>query len=94
MLEFGHSVSRQLGGPIHTKTVTLYFTDGKIERDAFGRYLAYIYLDGRDVSEWMLEDGLVWARPEPHPKTSIYESLNRAARGRKSGVYGLRKRSR
>jgi endonuclease YncB( thermonuclease family) len=92
LLDFGKTVARRLEDRIKGQTVTLYFVDGKIEQDAFGRYLAYIYVNGRDVSEWMLEEGLVWARAEPHPKSSIYKSKNRQAKSLRVGVYGIRKR--
>lgn len=33
-------------------------TDGR-ERDNFGRILAHIFLDGEDLGQWLLEQGLV-----------------------------------
>ena len=92
LLEFGHSVSKRLDERIGGKAVDLHFADGKIQRDAFGRYLAYVYFEGMDINEWMLEEGLVWPRPEPHPKTSVYESMNKYARNLRLGVYRLKMR--
>lgn len=49
---------------IEGREITIDFTDPKGKRDNWGRLLASVFVDGRDVGETMVEAG--WAEPWPN----------------------------
>ena len=86
---FGRDVADEARRRLLDKKVVLYFPGGHIERGAFGRLIAYVYVDGSDYAENLARNGMAWAREEPHPKSAQYARLAETARTQKWGAFGI-----
>jgi len=89
LLAFGKDVANEAKRQLLDKEVVIYFPNRRIERGAFGRLIAYIYVDGSDYGENLARGGMAWAREEPHPKSRQYTLHTDAAKTRGLGVFGL-----
>ena len=67
--------------------VDLVHESGSRQLDDFGRVLAYVEVDGRDIAEELLSAGLAEARREPHPRSGHYRDLEKQARSARGGIW-------
>lgn len=67
--------------------IDLVHESGSRQLDDFGRVLAYIEVEGRDIAEDLLSAGLAEARREPHPRSSRYRNLEKQARSARAGIW-------
>jgi micrococcal nuclease len=91
LLSISGVITRQMESGLVGRNVNLIFPRVKIERDAFSRLLAYVEVDGKDIGAMLLRNGLVYPRPEPHPRQATYQALNAEARENRKGIYGLQR---
>ena len=89
LLQISQIVIRQMDIMLTGKGVKIVFPRGKVEYDSFGRVLAYIEVDGKDVCEMLLRNGLCYPRPEPHPRKERYAQVAADAQSQRKGMYGL-----
>ena len=90
LLQVSELVIRQMDMSLTGRPVHLVFPRGRVEYDSFGRLLAYVETAGKkDMGEMLLRNGLVYPRPEPHPRRDRYYSVNQVAQLQKKGIYGL-----
>lgn len=85
----GIAAARALTGLIRNRTVTVT-TDPRSDRyDRYGRLLAYVSLNGKDVALGLIEDGLVKAwHPGGEPQPTRFGTYNRAQAIARSGRVG------
>ena len=55
-------------------------------RDAYGRVLARLAVDGRDVGGWLVVNGLAWS-PEFQHRRGVYAELEAQAREARRGLW-------
>jgi micrococcal nuclease len=55
------------------REVTIQFAGDGIQRDAFGRLLAYVFVNEEDYGILLLQNGLAYTREEEHPRQGYYE---------------------
>ncbi len=67
--------------------VDLVHESGSRQLDDFGRVLAYVEVEGRDIAEELLATGLAEARREPHPRSGHYHDLEKQARSARAGIW-------
>lgn len=79
---FGGASKRALSDMIHGKTVNL---DTK-EQDKYGRTVAEVYYDGKNVNKEMVALGMAWAYRE-YVKDQEYLDLENAARRASLGIW-------
>ncbi|MBP7830630.1 MAG: thermonuclease family protein [Kiritimatiellae bacterium] len=89
LLQISQVVIRQMDIMLTGKDVKIVFPRGKVEYDSFGRVLAYIEVGGKDICEMLIRNGLVYPRPEPHPRKERYAQVNAEAKAQRKGIYGL-----
>ncbi|MDG4658085.1 thermonuclease family protein [Ectobacillus antri] len=73
------------------KMVTLVFDKGN-QQDHYGRYLAYVYVDGKSVGAQMLREGLGIVRYVETGTDTLYKQFKEAeqvAREQKKGVWSI-----
>lgn len=90
LLQISGLIKSQADNLLPGRAIKLVFPDKEIERDSFGRLLAYVEVGDRDFGAMLLRNGLVYPRPEKHPRMKDYQELNDQAREDKKGLYGLR----
>lgn len=69
------------------KTIRIEFSADHIEYDAFGRLLAYVFVQDLDFGRFLLENGLAYPRSEDHVRDKYYEWPTMQARSGKKGMY-------
>ncbi len=89
LMQVSQLVITELNGRLVGQNVDLVFPTGRVEYDSFGRLLAYIERNGKDVGEMLLRNGLVYPRPEPHPRKEHYAQVNVQAQQQRKGFYGF-----
>ncbi len=67
--------------------IDLVHESGSRQLDDFGRVLAYVEVEGRDIAEDLLSAGLAEARREPHPRSDHYRNLEKQARSARAGIW-------
>ncbi len=85
--ELGKTAMALAEDELLNRTVTIRFPSGAIERDNFGRLLAYVYVDGGDYGLRLLAEGLAYPRPESHVREKYYQWPVVQARNDKKGIY-------
>ena len=55
--------------------IRLVFHRAKIKKDYFRRYLAYVEVDGKDIGEILLTEGLAYIYETQHPRKGQYQQL-------------------
>jgi micrococcal nuclease len=88
LLKIGKAAKNLGKQKVLNQQVVIAFPHGKIERDAFGRLLAYVEIDGADYGGFLIENGFAYPRPEEHPLIKKYRKLNSKAQKNESGLYG------
>lgn len=87
-LKIGQSAKKMAEDFLLERYVTLRFPGGAgMETDAFGRLLAYVYIDGRDFGKMLIEEGLAYARPEDHLREKYYQWPVMQARNAHKGMF-------
>ncbi len=72
---------------LNNHMVTIRFPSGKIGRDTFGRLLAYVYIDGTDFGQYLVQKGLAYTRSESHARDRYYEWPMMQARNDRVGIH-------
>jgi len=91
MLKIGKNTKVIAAERLLDHAIVLTFPKGTIERDAFGRLLAYVEINGIDYGAFMIENGLAYPRPEPHPLKKKYFRLYGLAKDKGRGIYAWMK---
>lgn len=86
-LELGMQAQRTVAQAVSGKWVRIKFPEGEIQTDSFGRLLAYVYVDNRDLGLYLLSQGLAYPRPEAHIRQKYYEWPLMQARNYKLGMF-------
>jgi len=89
LLQISQLVIRQMDTTLTGRPVSLVFPRGRVEYDSFGRLLAYVEVSGKDMGEMLLRNGLVYPRPEPHPRLERYYEVNQVAQLERKGLYAF-----
>lgn len=87
LLKIGKNSTEVATERLLNQAIVIAFPNKTIERDTFGRLLAYVEINGVDYGAFMLENGLAYPRPEPHPLKKRYFRLNDQAQEEGRGVY-------
>jgi len=88
MLALGQEIKAYTESELLNKNVTIVFTGGSIERDAFGRLLAHVIIGKKDFGGHLIEKGYAWARDEDHAMKADYKQRSRSAKGARRGILG------
>ena len=91
LLQISGLIKTQADNLLPGRPIKLVFPDKEIQRDSFGRLLAYVEIGDKDFGAMLLRNGLVYPRPEHHPRQTTYNELNEKARSERKGIYGLRR---
>ena len=91
MLKIGKNTKKIAAEHLLNHAIVLTFPRGTIERDAFGRLLAYVEVNGIDYGAFMIENGMAYPRPEPHPLKKRYFTLHDLAKDDRRGIYAWMK---
>ncbi len=70
-----------------SNNVTMVFSEGRVKVGDFGRPLCYLEINGQDLGLTLLDQGLVYCREEPHPKSAAYCKQQDWAKFRRSGLW-------
>lgn len=85
-MPYGDESSSYAKGLLQGRTVTIEFDDGDI-KDKYDRYLAYIYVDGKRVQDYLVENGYAMIRYVNEPNTRYLPELKELeAEAEKRGV--------
>ncbi len=87
LLRAGQSIKAEARTLVEGRAVTVVAPGGLLQPDDYGRLLAYVEVDGRDIGAELITRGLAYARGEPHPRKSSYPELNQQARRAQRGIY-------
>lgn len=69
------------------RDVNLVFPGDKVQRDSFGRLLAYVEEHGVDIGERLLSGGNAFLWDSEHPRRDTYELLESEAKKKRKGVW-------
>jgi micrococcal nuclease len=72
---------------VTNRVVRLVFPGSPEQRDAFGRLLAYVEVDGQDVGRVLLQSGFAVLYPADHPRIGEYREAMETARRQRRGVW-------
>lgn len=89
LLQISQVVIRQMDIMLTGKDIRIVFPRREVEYDSFSRVLAYIEVDGKDIGEMLLRNGLCYPRAESHPRKERYFEVSAEARTQRKGMYGL-----
>ena len=67
--------SREVKTLIEHKKVELYMDPESGDRDRYDRLLRYVHVNGNDVGEHLVSQGLAETRREPHARKKHYLSV-------------------
>jgi len=85
--EMGQRAKQKAKDLLLDNTVTIKFPNGRIERDNFGRLLAYVYTGSSDYGIYLITQGLAYPREEDHVRDKYYEWPVIQAKNDKKGIY-------
>ena len=71
--ELGQKAKKITQDRLIGQLVTIQFPSGEIERDAFGRLLAYVFHNESDYGLFLVQQGLAYTRKESHIRERYYE---------------------
>ena len=69
------------------KDVKIKFPSGEIQRDNFGRLLAYVYINNTDFGLYPMTEGLAYPRKEHHLRDKYYQWPIIQAKNDHKGIY-------
>ncbi|OQA29471.1 MAG: SPBc2 prophage-derived endonuclease YokF precursor [Verrucomicrobia bacterium ADurb.Bin345] len=92
--DLGRLATEAVQTAVTGKLVRIKFPSGSIERDSFGRLLAYVYVDGVDLGLHLMANGLAYPRPEAHVRDKYYEWPLLQARNYRKGMFADEGRAR
>ena len=86
---YGPQASKRLHELLSGKTVELLVNPAE-DKDAYGRLLRYVSLDGIDINAKMLQEGYAESlcKRFPHPRCVEYDALQKEAQTGKKGRWG------
>lgn len=87
-MPFGAESSAYAKGLLQDKTVTLEFDEGDL-KDRYDRYLAYVYLDGKRVQDYLLENGYAMVRYVFEPNTRYLSELREIEKQASNNSIGI-----
>lgn len=90
-MPYGDESSSYAKGLLQGKKVTIEFDDGDI-KDKYDRYLAYIYVDGKRVQDYLVENGYAMIRYVYEPNTrylSELQELEADAERKSLGIWSI-----
>lgn len=87
LLRAGQGIKDEVRELVEGRAVMVVPPGGLLQPDDYGRLLAYVEVDGRDIGAELVARGLAYARDEPHPRRTDYQLLNRRARETRRGIY-------
>lgn len=79
---YGNRSKECLSSFIFGKTITVDVQS----QDSWGRYIAYVYSDGRDISLLMLQEGMAWHFVK-YDNTAKYSAAEADAKRAKKGLW-------
>lgn len=71
----GERATARTRGLVLNRRVTWEVPEGTPLFDPYDRMLAYVDVDGRDLGEILLREGLAETRRDPHPRAEAYRRL-------------------
>jgi len=80
---YGQEASLELDNLLHNKTIQLDY-QGK---DIYNRYLAYVYVDGMSINEYMIFNGYAVHTKYPHKYQAKYSKLETIAQHENVGLW-------
>ena len=85
---YGPEASKKMHALADGNDVAL-IPEQKDDRDAFGRLLRYVELDGNDLGAEMITEGFAenYCKKYPHPRCAIYDQLEQKAKTAKVGMW-------
>lgn len=87
LLKAGQGIKSETRALVEGRDVMVVPPGGLLQPDDFGRLLAYVEVDERDIGAELIRRGLAYAREEPHPRKASYHALNATARRERRGIY-------
>lgn len=83
--EYGKEATECLREAIEGESVTLYMTGN----DLYGRRIAIVYLNGKDINAYMLSQGCAWhyAKYDKTDNAKYYEALMQEAKENHIGLW-------
>lgn len=72
---------------VTNQVVRLVFPGSPEQRDAFGRLLSYVEVDGQDVGRVLLQSGFAVLYPADHPRMEEYRETVETAKRQRRGVW-------
>lgn len=84
---YGKQARNRTASQTSNTTVRLVFPGSPEQRDSFGRLLAYVEVDGRDVGRSLLESGLALEYPARHPRQAEYRAIIEVAQRQRRGLW-------
>lgn len=87
---FGHEAAAFDRALVEGREVTLAYDDAAC-RDRYGRLLAYVTVDGREVNALLVERGyacVLYLPPAGSARHEAFEALERRARAERRGLWG------
>jgi micrococcal nuclease len=87
VLRYGEIAKKTTSSWLLNRSVTLVFPNDEVQRDAFGRLLAYVEEQGVDVGARLLAGGNAFLWDSVHPRRETYLLLEADARKQKKGAW-------
>lgn len=88
LLAYGDVATRTVEMWLLNRRVRLVFPEeGQVLRDAFGRLLCYVELQGTDIGERLLLGGNAFVYDAPHPREEAYKAFQAEAQRKRRGIW-------
>lgn len=90
-MPYANEASSYAKGLLNGKTVTLEFDEGDL-KDKYDRFLAYVYLDGKRVQDYLLENGYAMVHYVSEPNTrylSELQAIEKTASKQSIGIWSM-----
>lgn len=90
-MPYANEASSYAKGLLKGKTVTLEFDEGDL-KDKYDRFLAYVYLDGKRVQDYLLENGYAMVHYVSEPNTrylSELQAIEKTASKQSIGIWSM-----
>ncbi len=88
LLAYGDVATRTVEMWLLNRQVNLIFPEeGQVLRDAFGRLLCYVELQGTDIGERLLLGGNAFVYDAPHPREEAYKAFQAEAQRQRRGIW-------
>jgi micrococcal nuclease len=88
VMRYGQIASGTTENWLLNRNLRIVFPSGKVERDSFGRLLAYVEQQGVDIGERLLLGGNAFLWDDVHPRQESYQLFMAEAKRQKKGIWG------